>query len=447
MSSKRRVIQFVRYWVDVIKETVFEDSVVDAFVDDLYEMVRMDDKKYGTLDEELRMIAKVHGEKQRFFDREQQKSVQKWKSSTGQIQQLADNGSQEIDLNDRHLGMKAKDEIIFRVYCADHTYTTIKTTIGATAESVKQMTADKTSLKGNLVLVEVKSNGDKNVLNDADVSVPTLLTINGRIFVAPTSQVESLLPIREQEGPSQSSQTKLEELGSRELAFELTLYDWDLFSCIHEYELIYQVFGRHNFKRITSNLDVFLRRFNEVQFWVVTEMCLSGTIGKRVQTLRKFLKIADYCREYQNMNSFFAIVMGLSNVAVSKMTSTWDRVSSKVRRQFNEFEAIIDPSRNHRAYRLAVLKMSPPIIPFMPLLMKDMTFAHEGNKTNKDGLVNFEKMHMIAHSIRTMQHFRSEPFYLDPPSSVKNEQEARKYIRNLKVIDNQKRFTQLSSKR
>lgn len=29
-----------------------------------------------------------------------------------------------------------------------------------------------------------------------------------------------------------------------------------------------------------------------------------------------------------------------------------------------------DPSWNHRVYRLAVAKMSPPIIPFMPLLLK-----------------------------------------------------------------------------
>lgn len=55
-------------------------------------------------------------------------------------------------------------------------------------------------------------------------------------------------------------------------------------------------------------------------------------------------------------------------------------------------ETVMEPSRNHRAYRLAVSKMKPPIIPFMPLLMKDMTFVHEGNKTNYEGLVNFDKM-------------------------------------------------------
>ena len=38
-------------------------------------------------------------------------------------------------------------------------------------------------------------------------------------------------------------------------------------------------------------------------------------------------------------------------------------------------------------------KLSAPIIPFTPLLLKDMTFAHEGNLTFiGKGMINFEKM-------------------------------------------------------
>lgn len=36
--------------------------------------------------------------------------------------------------------------------------------------------------------------------------------------------------------------------------------------------------------------------------------------------------------------------------------------------------------------------MQPPFVPFIPLLLKDLTFIHEGNKTFFNGLVNFEKM-------------------------------------------------------
>lgn len=58
---------------------------------------------------------------------------------------------------------------------------------------------------------------------------------------------------------------------------------------------------------------------------------------------------------------------------------------------------------------MTLSKTTPPIIPFMPLILKDMTFTHEGNKTYTDGLVNFEKMHMLAQTIRTMRMCRSRP--------------------------------------
>ena len=107
------------------------------------------------------------------------------------------------------------------------------------------------------------------------------------------------------------------------------------------------------------------------------------------------------------MNAFFAIVMGLSNNAISRLTQTWEKIPSKLRKVFIEFEALIDPSRNHRTYRMFVAKLQPPVIPFMPLLLKDMTFAHEGNKTSRDGLVNFEKMHILAMTMRTIRYCRS----------------------------------------
>ena len=163
--------------------------------------------------------------------------------------------------------------------------------------------------------------------------------------------------------------------------------------------------------------------------------------------------------------------MGLSNMAVSRLQQTWEKIPSKFRKLYQEFEALIDPSRNHRAYRVFVGKLQPPLIPFMPLLLKDMTFAHEGNKTSLDGLVNFEKMHMMAQTMRTLRFCRSRSlgnlhkttfnvemkgeftknfiFYfflgLEPPSP-KSEGEVRSFISCLRVIDNQRVLTAMSQK-
>lgn len=175
-------------------------------------------------------------------------------------------------------------------------------------------------------------------------------------------------------------------------------------------------------------------------------MLLVTNVSKRVQLLRKFIKLASHCKDSQNLHSFFAIVMGLSNIAVSRLSQTWEKLPGKMKKLFEEFETIMDPSRNHRVYRLTVSKMMPPIIPFMPLLMKDMTFTHEGNKTYFESLVNFEKMHMIAQTLRTVMYCRSQPMQLEVPSTAKSTADTKNYIRNLQVIDNQRILTQLSHK-
>ena len=72
------------------------------------------------------------------------------------------------------------------------------------------------------------------------------------------------------------------------------------------------------------------------------------------------------------MNSFFAIIMGLSNVAIGRLSLTWEKLPNKFKKMFSDFESAMDPSRNHRRYRVTVEQLSPPIIPFMPLLLKDM---------------------------------------------------------------------------
>uniref|UniRef100_A0A8C1PMZ4 Rap guanine nucleotide exchange factor 4 n=1 Tax=Cyprinus carpio TaxID=7962 RepID=A0A8C1PMZ4_CYPCA len=340
--------------------------------------------------------------------------------------------------------------VLLKVYCSDHTYTTIRVPVLATGREVTAAVADKLGSTEELLLINLSaSGGDPHTHSQSHDEILVALRDN---------------PLPEQEGPSTGSMSSFELMSSKDLAFQMTQYDWELFSCVHEYELVYHTFGRQAYRRSTANLELFLKRFNQVQLWVVTEVCLCGTLSKRVQLLKKFIKIAAHCREFKNLNSFFAIIMGMCNPAVSRLSQTWEKLPSKFKKFYAEFESLLDPSRNHRAYRLTVAKMEPPIIPFMPLLIKDMTFTHEGNKTFIDGLVNFEKMvSLLLSSLlisKRLSHFitfhcgsaiTDGTFTLFPPPSdaevspaSKNPQEVRNYVRQLNVIDNQRTLSQLS---
>uniref|UniRef100_A0A8C1H5P8 Rap guanine nucleotide exchange factor (GEF) 3 n=2 Tax=Cyprinus carpio TaxID=7962 RepID=A0A8C1H5P8_CYPCA len=238
-------------------------------------------------------------------------------------------------------------------------------------------------------------------------------------------------PVKEQLGPEKSTMDSLEQMCSKDMASQHTSYDWELFMAMHEVELVYYVFGREKFVgATTANLERFVRRFNEIQYWVVTELCLCEDLVKRAILLKKFIKMAVVFKEQKNLNSFFAVMFGLSNSAVQRLNKTWERLPNKTKRIYCAYERLMDPSRNHRAYRLAVAKLSPPYIPFMPLLLKDMTFIHEGNKNYTDKLVNFEKMVRVEDSSTSL--------------TMRSAAKIRHYIQNLKVIDNQKKLTQLS---
>ncbi|KAM9249593.1 rap guanine nucleotide exchange factor 4 isoform 7-T7 [Dugong dugon] len=384
LNNKRRVIRLVLQWAVMYGDLLQEDDVAMAFLEEFYVSVSDDARMIAALKEQLPELEKI-------------------------VKQILEEAK----------APQKKHKVLLQQF----------------------NTGDERAQKRQPIR---GSDEEKVVLKPNDVSVFTTLTINGRLFACPREQFDSLTPLPEQEGPTVGTVGTFELMSSKDLAYQMTIYDWELFNCVHELELIYHTFGRHNFKKTTANLDLFLRRFNEIQFWVVTEICLCSQLSKRVQLLKKFIKIAAHCKEYKNLNSFFAIVMGLSNVAVSRLALTWEKLPSKFKKFYAEFESLMDPSRNHRAYRLTVAKLEPPLIPFMPLLIKDMTFTHEGNKTFIDNLVNFEKMRMIANTARTVRYCRSQPFNPDAAQANKNHQDVRSYVRQLNVIDNQRTLSQMS---
>ncbi|XP_074766355.1 rap guanine nucleotide exchange factor 4 isoform X2 [Athene noctua] len=416
LNNKRRVIRLVLQWAALYGDLLQEDEAAMAFLEEFYVSVSDDTRMIAALKEQLPELEKVVKQVS-----EEPKAPQKKHKVLLQLFNTSDDRAQ------KRQPIRGSDEVLFKVYCIDQTYTTIRVPVSSSVKEVISAVADKLGSGEGLIIVKMSSGGEKVVLKPHDVSVFTTLSVNGRLFACPRDQFDSLAPLPEQEGPSTGTVGTFELMSSKDLAHQMTIYDWELFNCVHELELIYHTFGRHNFKKTTANLDLFLRRFNEIQFWVVTEICLCSQLSKRVQLLKKYIKIAAHCKEYKNLNSFFAIIMGLSNVAVSRLSLTWE-----------------DPSRNHRAYRLTVAKLDPPIIPFMPLLIKDMTFTHEGNKTFTDNLVNFEKMRMIANTVRTVKFCRSQSFSPDAALTNKNHQDVRSYVRQLNVIDNQRTLSQMS---
>uniref|UniRef100_A0A8C7MPJ7 Rap guanine nucleotide exchange factor 3 n=1 Tax=Oncorhynchus kisutch TaxID=8019 RepID=A0A8C7MPJ7_ONCKI len=429
LNTKQKIVKLICQWVALFGQLLKDDPIAVEFLETLGEEVAGDSRLSSMLREQLR-------------DRRRTRMTIPCFDCTGPLM-----------LNFLSRVSVFSLLVLYEIFRPDHTSITLMLPVNT---SVQEMMSSLVNPGGDHVLVKMNSMGDRAQLKLDATAVYTSLGLNERLFLCTATQVEQLMPLKEQQGPDQSTIDTLEQMCSKDIASQLTNYDWELFTAMHEVELVYYIFGRHKFQgATTANLERFVHRFNEVQYWVVTEVCLCADLMKRAMLLKKFIKMAAMLKEQKNLNSFFAVMFGLSNSAVQRLYKTWERVPSKTKRVYCAYERLMDPSRNHRAYRLAVAKLSPPYIPFMPLLLKGSSNTlKEWNKDNvgawcshstalcpavpsspQKGLA--DRMFLEAPSIRVST-------YSEQSLPLRNPSNIRHYVQNFEVIDNQRKLTQLS---
>uniref|UniRef100_A0A671F7D5 Rap guanine nucleotide exchange factor 6 n=1 Tax=Rhinolophus ferrumequinum TaxID=59479 RepID=A0A671F7D5_RHIFE len=239
------------------------------------------------------------------------------------------------------------------------------------------------------------------------------IQLNGRYYLKNNMETETLCSDEDAQELLKESQLSMLQLSTIELATQLSMRDFDLFRNIEPTEYIDDLFKLES-KTGNTHLKEFEDIVNQETFWVASEILTESNQLKRMKIVKHFIKIALHCRECKNFNSMFAIISGLNLASVARLRGTWEKLPSKYEKHLQDLQDLFDPSRNMAKYRniLSSQSMQPPIIPLFPVVKKDMTFLHEGNDSKVDGLVNFEKLRMIAKEIR--QVIRMTSANMDP---------------------------------
>ncbi|KAF9088187.1 hypothetical protein BGX23_007580 [Mortierella sp. AD031] len=128
-------------------------------------------------------------------------------------------------------------------------------------------------------------------------------------------------------------------------------------------------------------IEAFTRRANMLSYWVAHEIVSTAGSKARKQLIKKFIEVAKICRTLNNLHTAMFIVSALTSKPVRRLSSTWKLVSNRDMETLRGLEALMDPSGNMRSYRQAIADAEAPIIPFLPILLKDITFILDGNPT------------------------------------------------------------------
>nr|XP_013801388.1 PREDICTED: rap guanine nucleotide exchange factor 6 isoform X5 [Apteryx mantelli mantelli] len=299
------------------------------------------------------------------------------------------------------------DQVI-RVFKADQQSCYIIISKDTTAKEVVSHAVHEFNLTGapetySLCEVSVSPEGviKQRRLPDQFSKLADRIQLNGRYYLKNNMETETLCSDEDAQELLKESQISLLQLSTIEVATQLSMRDFELFRNIEPTEYIDDLYKLDS-KTGNARLKQFEDVINQETFWVAMEILAEPNQLKRMKIIKHFIKIALHCRECKNFNSMFAVISGLNLAPVARLRGTWEKLPSKYEKHLRDLQDLFDPSRNMAKYRniLSSQSMQPPIIPLFPVVKKDITFLHEGNDSKVDGLVNFEKLRMIAKEIR-----------------------------------------------
>ncbi|CAI5649022.1 rap guanine nucleotide exchange factor 1 [Oreochromis niloticus] len=202
---------------------------------------------------------------------------------------------------------------------------------------------------------------------------------------------------------------------SQDLAEQLTLLDAELFTKIELPEVL--LWSKEQNEEKSPNLTEFTQHFNNVSFWVRSVIILQDKPQDRERLLLKFLKIMKHLRKLNNFNSYLSILSALDSAPLRRLD--WQKSTSEA---LEEFSTLIDSSSSFRAYRAALAEVEPPCIPYLGLILQDLTFVHLGNPdtlmTSQGSKVNFSKRWQQFNILDTLRSYQQVSYTLLPDDDI-----------------------------
>ncbi|XP_072768790.1 rap guanine nucleotide exchange factor 1b isoform X7 [Nerophis lumbriciformis] len=197
----------------------------------------------------------------------------------------------------------------------------------------------------------------------------------------------------------------LHDFRSHEIADQLTLLDAELFYKIEIPEVL--LWAKEQNEEKSPNLTQFTEHFNNMSYWVRSLIIQQEKAQDREKLLLKFIKIMKHLRKLNNFNSYLAILSALDSAPIRRLE--WQKQTSE---GLEEYCTLIDSSSSFRAYRAALAEVEPPCIPYLGLILQDLTFVHLGNPDHIDGKVNFSKRWQQFNILDSMRRFQQVHYEL-----------------------------------
>merc|ERR1712228_593689 len=209
---------------------------------------------------------------------------------------------------------------------------------------------------------------------------------------------------------------KLSSTTAEDLADQITVMDYNIFSSIAERECIGQAWKKK--KEQSPNVLAMIRQFNNLTVFVQLQILSERGLKDRGKAIKRVIKMGERFKVLKNYNSLCAILGALNSSPIHRLKSAWQRVPEKQLNLFESFKQIFINTRNFRNFRQLFRNVSPPAIPYFGLFLQDLVFIDDGNDQYKKidnfkqhgFMVNFNKCVRTMDRIKNIKLYQTNPY-------------------------------------
>lgn len=178
-----------------------------------------------------------------------------------------------------------------------------------------------------------------------------------------------------------------------------------------------------------------IEMFNRISHWVINEILIQKEGALQRAVLQKMIRIAKVIERTRRCNSpsqrltkignfdaTLAIVSGLNSFGIQRLRGLWSRLDERHSDDFNKLDALFLPVGNFRNYNAALAEHKGPLLPYVGVFLRDLTFVAENPSIDSNGKIDFSVCRSISDRCDVMMSYQKEAFRL-PAFPVRREEE------------------------
>ena len=161
------------------------------------------------------------------------------------------------------------------------------------------------------------------------------------------------------------------EFHPKEVARQLALIEFEVYSNIHPTECMNQAWTKKEKQTIAPHIGSMIQRSNQVPMWVATQVLkhTEGDVKKRALMIVQFIRIARACDKLNNFNAVMEILAGLSLSPIHRLAKSWELVPQKYMDHLSALKDVMNVAENWKLYRNTLKNRDPPCIPYFGALL------------------------------------------------------------------------------